>query len=97
MYRCHACGRRLTRPAYVAPISMGGWMLGPVCAGKSNALPDVPPRPRAAPRDAMPPARAAKTRRRKRAARAKKQRHAAWAKARRLAAQVLPGQLQLFP
>lgn len=91
-YRCHACGRRLSKATYTSPE---GWVLGPVCAEKSSALPGVPPKPRAAPRARVLPSHAAKTRRRKRAARAKKQRHAARAKVRRLAAQVLPGQLVL--
>lgn len=94
MYRCYACGRRLTKPAYTAPASMGGWMLGPICAGKSSALPGVPPKPRAVPRARVLPAHAGKTRR-KRAARAKTQRHAARVRARRLVARVLPGQMTL--
>lgn len=38
-YRCHACGRRLSKAAYTSPE---GWVLGPVCALNSTALPEVP-------------------------------------------------------
>lgn len=46
IYRCAACGRRLLKPAYTAPASMGGWMLGPVCAAKATALPGMGDKPK---------------------------------------------------
>lgn len=36
--RCAHCGRRLTNPAFVAPASAGGWMLGPVCLSRPGDL-----------------------------------------------------------
>jgi len=33
---CHACGRKLLLPAYRAPVSAGGWALGPVCVQKTD-------------------------------------------------------------
>ena len=37
MYCAH-CGRRLTRPAFAAPASAGGWALGPVCLSRPAEL-----------------------------------------------------------
>lgn len=39
MIRCQACGRRMLKPAYTAPASLGAWALGPVCVLKKD-LPD---------------------------------------------------------
>lgn len=35
-YRCAECHRSLIKPAYTAPESMGGWVLGRVCAEKAG-------------------------------------------------------------
>ena len=35
-YRCAECHRGLLKPAYTAPESMGGWVLGRVCAEKAG-------------------------------------------------------------
>ena len=37
MYRCANCNRVLFHPAYTAPESMGGWVLG---LGSRHAAPD---------------------------------------------------------
>lgn len=34
--RCAACHRKLTQPAFTAPASAGGWVLGPVCLFKRD-------------------------------------------------------------
>lgn len=36
MMRCAECHRSLIKPAYTAPESMGGWVLGRVCAEKAG-------------------------------------------------------------
>lgn len=40
-YRCAECHRGLLKPAYTAPESMGGWVLGRVCAKRTVHLQSV--------------------------------------------------------
>lgn len=60
MMRCAECHRGLIKPAYTAPATMGGWVLGPVCLTKAGLQLAKKPRPAAARLPSVHRVRAAK-------------------------------------